>query len=142
MSEYPSGYRSQTSAAKPSNFALPINTGILTPHLSQTNPAKCTYLKFIEYIFNFEKSLDDNHEIGARLVSFASEVTFYIQEVGYCGPLVISFSGCSENGDKLQLLQHVSQLNILLVAMEKRGDEPVRIGFKLKRTAEKEGWNT
>ena len=138
MSEYPSGYRSQTSSAKPSNFGLPINAEILTPHLSQTNPAKWTSRQFIECIYEFEKSLDDDHEIGARLLSFASEVTFYIQDVGYDDPHMISFSGSNENGEKLQLVQHVSQLNIFLVAMKKRGEEPVRIGFKLKRAAEED----
>jgi hypothetical protein len=135
MSEYPSGYRSQTSSAKLSNFALPINAGILTPHVSQTNPAKWTYLKFIECIYNFEKSLDDDHEVGA----FASEVTFYIQDVRYYDPQMISFCGSKENGEKLQLIQHVSQLSVFLVPIKKRSNEPVRIGFKLKRAAEEDG---
>ncbi len=135
MSEYPSGYRSQTSSAKPSNFVLPINAGILTPHVSQTNPAKWTYLKFIECIYNFEKSLDDDHEVGA----FASEVTFYIQDVRYYDPQMISFCGSKENGEKLQLIQHVSQLSVFLVPIKKRSKEPVRIGFKLKRAAEEDG---
>ena len=138
MSEYPSGYRSQTSYVTPSNFSLPTNPGILAPHLSQTNPAKWAQLKFIERIYNFEKSLDDDHEIGARLLSFASEITFYIQDVDYDDPHMISFSGSNENGEKLQLVQHVSQLYIFLVAMKKRGKEPVRIGFKLKRAAEED----
>ena len=139
MSEYPSGYRSQTSAAKPSHFDLPINTGILTPHLSQTNPAKGTHRQFVECIYDFEKSLDDDHEVGARLISLASEVTFYIQDVRYYDPHMISFSGSKENGEKFQLIQHVSQLSVCLVSMKKRGEEPVKIGFKLKRAAEEDG---
>ncbi|NOR50613.1 MAG: hypothetical protein GQ530_06250 [Desulfuromonadales bacterium] len=139
MSEYPSGYRSQTSSVIPPDFTMPINPGILTPHLSQTDTAKWTHLKFIECICNFEKSLDDDHEIGARLLSFASEVTFYLQGVAYYDPHMISISGSNENGEKLQLVQHVSQLNIFLVAMKKRGEEPVRIGFKLKHAAEEDG---
>jgi hypothetical protein len=139
MSEYPPGYGSPTSSAKPSNFALPINAGILTSHLSQTNPAKLTHLKFIECIYNFEKSLDDDHEVGARLLSFASEVTFYIQDVRYYDPHMITFCGSKENGEKLQLIQNVSQLSVFLVAMKKRSEEPVRIGFKLKRAAEEDG---
>jgi hypothetical protein len=139
MSEYPSGYRSQTSSVPPPNFTLPVNPGILVPHLSQTNPAKWAHRKFIECLYNFEKSLDDDHEIGARLLSFAAEITFYIQDVGYYDPHMISFSGSNEDEEKLQLVQHVSQLNIFLVAMKKRGREPIRIGFKLKRAAEEEG---
>jgi hypothetical protein len=130
---------SRTSAARPADFGLPINAGILTPHLSQANPAKWTHRQFVECIYDFEKSLDDDHEVGARLISFASEVTFYIQDVRYYDPQMISFSGSKENGEKLQLIQHVSQLSVCLVSMEKRRDEPVRIGFKLKRAADEEG---
>ena len=139
MSEYPSGYRSQTSAEKPSNFTLPINNGILTPHLSQTNPAKWIHRQFIECIYEFEKGLDDDHEVGAHLISFSSEVTFYIQGVRYYDPHMISFCGSKENGEKLQLIQHVSQLSVCLVSMKKRREEPVRIWFKLKSAAEEEG---
>ena len=139
MSEYPSGYRSQTSSVNPSSFTLPINPGILTPHLSQTHPAKWTHLKFIECIYNFEKSLDDDHEVGARFLSFASEVIFYIQDVRYYDPHMITFCGSKENGEKLQLIQHVSQLSVFLVPIKKRSEEPVRIGLKLKRTAEEDG---
>lgn len=139
MSEYPSGYRSQTSAAKPSHFALPINTGILTSHLSQTNPAKWTHRQLIECLYEFEKNLDDDHEVGARLISFSSEVTFYIQDIRYYDPHMISFCGSKENGEKLLLIQHVSQLNVCLVSLKKRGEEPVRIGFNLKSIAAEEG---
>ena len=139
MSEYPSGYMSQTSAARPCNFGRPINAGTLTPHRSQTNPAKGTHRQFVECIYDFEKSLDDDHEVGARLFSLASEVTFYIQDVHYYDPHMISFSGSKENGEKVQLIQHVSQLSVCLVSMKKRGEEPVKIGFKLKRAAEEDG---
>ena len=139
MSEYPSSCRSQAYAVKPSSFDLPINDGILAPHLSQTNPAKWTHRQFIECIYEFEKSLDDDHEVGARLISFASEVTFYIQDVCYYDPHMISFSGSKESGEKLQLIQHVSQVSVCLISMKKCREEPVRIGFKLKRAAEEAG---
>ena len=135
MSEYPSNYMAQTSSVIPPNFTMPINPGILTPGLAQTNPAQWTYLKLVECIYHFEKSLDEDHEIGVR---FASEVTFYIQDVGYFDPLLISVTGSTGNGEKLQLIQHVSQLSVFFVAMKKRGEEPVRIGYKLKRAAEED----
>lgn len=137
MSEYPSNYRAHTSSKISPDFTIPATRGITPAHLSQTNPAKWAYLKLIECIYEFEKNLDDDHEIGAR-VSFPSETTFYIQEVSYHGPHMVSVSGCNEAGNTLQLVQHVSQLSVFLVAIKKRGEEPVRIGFKLKRTAEEE----
>ncbi len=138
MSEYPANYRAHTSSPKSPDFITPYNSGIIAPHLSQTNPAKWTYLKFIECIFHFEKSLGDAHEVGVRLVSFASEVTLCLQDVGYYDPHMIYFSGSNADGEKLQLVQHLSQLSVFLVAIKKRGEEPVRIGFKLKRAAEEE----
>ena len=65
-------------------------------------------------------------------------MTFYLQDVDSYDPHMISFSGTNGKGEKLQLLQHVSQLSMLLVGMKKRGEEPVRIGFKLKRAAEED----
>lgn len=139
MSEYPSDGMFQTSSTRPPGFNTTIDPAIFSPHLSQTNPAKWTYQKVVECIYAFEKSLDNDHELGARLVSSVSDVTLYISDVGYYDPHMISFCGSSEGGEKLQLLQHVSQLSVFLVAIQRRGEEPVRIGLKLKRAAEEEG---
>jgi len=137
MSEYPSGYNSHTSAAPPFNVTTHVTREIPPAGHSQDNLARLTYQKLAECIFHFENSLEDDHEVGARLTPFASDTTFYLQEIGYYDPHMISFTGDTENGQTLQLVQHVSQLSVCFVAMETRGDEPVRIGFKLKRAAEK-----
>jgi hypothetical protein len=122
---------SQTSAARPSNFGLPINAGMIRPQLSQTNPAKWTHRQFVECIYDFEKSLDDDHEVGARMISFASEVTFYIQDVRYYDPHMVSFCGSKENGEKFQLIQNVSQLSICLISILIYGLPPVCKGFAM-----------
>ena len=139
MSEYPSGYNSHTSAAQPFNVTTHVTREISSPSHSQANLARVTYQKLAECIFHFENSLEDDHEVGARLAPFASDPAFYLQEIDYYDPHMISFSGATASGQQLQLVQHVSQLSVCLVAMETRGDEPVRIGFKLKRAAEKAG---
>lgn len=97
--------------------------------LSETNPAAWTYERLGEYIKDFESKLDTDHEIGARLVSFGQSVTFHIQNVGYYGPDIISFDGIDSNGLKVQLIQHMSQLSVLLIAMDRLEDKPKRIGF-------------
>ncbi|HDD44296.1 MAG TPA: hypothetical protein ENG63_05490 [Candidatus Desulfofervidus auxilii] len=96
---------------------------------SKINPARWTYKRLIEYIRDFEKELDEEHEIGARLVSFGQVVTFHIQDIGYYGPDIITFYGITDKGERVQLIQHISQLNVLLVAMPKLKDKPRRIGF-------------
>lgn len=99
--------------------------------IKMPNPAKWMYERLMEYINNFEKDLDEDHEIGARLVSFGQTVTFHIQEIGYYGPDIISFYGINENNETVQLIQHISQLSVLLIAMTKIGDVPRRIGFEV-----------
>lgn len=98
------------------------------PDLSN-NPAKWTFTRLGEYIKDFEKELDNEHETGARLVSFGQDLTFHIESVGYYGPDIIDFNGVNEKGERVQLVQHIAQLSVLLVAMKKLKDKPRRIGF-------------
>ena len=119
---------------------LPITSEFirpLVPPMSQTNPAAWTRKRLIEYIKDFEADLDGEHEVGARLVSFGQAVTFHIADVGYYGPDIISFSGINEEGKKVQLVQHISQLSVLLVAMQKQAAKPRRIGFILDEESNK-----
>ena len=82
------------------------------------------------YIRNFEVTLDEEHEVGARLVSFGQTITFHVTQLGFAKPNIITFYGTTDNGDTVQLIQHVSQLNFLLIAMKKTTDTPKkRIGF-------------
>lgn len=88
----------------------------------------------MEYIKAFEEELDDEHEVGARLVSHGSTTTFHMIDMGYAGPEVICFYGIDNSGQKVQLIQHYTQLNVLLVALRKLEDKPRRIGFDLSST--------
>jgi hypothetical protein len=63
----------------------------LLDHIS--NPYRWTHKRLVEYI----KDFDENHEIGARLVSFGQIFTFHIEDIGYCGPDIISFYEVNEN---------------------------------------------
>ncbi|GHO52378.1 DUF6173 family protein [Ktedonobacter robiniae] len=101
----------------------------------KVNPAKWTYERLSKYINDFESSLDNDHEIGARLVSFGQAITFHIEDIGYYGPDIISFDGRNEAGEKVQLIQHISQLSVLLVAVQKQQEQPRRIGFRLKASS-------
>ena len=82
-----------------------------------------------QYIEEFERALDDQHEIAVRLASFGSELIFHAEQIGFSAPNVITFYGKTEKGEKIQLIQHVSQLNFLLKAVKKLAATPNRIGF-------------
>jgi hypothetical protein len=92
------------------------------------SPAESTYNRLRKYIADFEANLDDEHEIGARLVSFGQTLQFHIESLGYHGPDIITFEGV-DKGQRVQLIQNISQLNVLLVAVKKIGENARRIGF-------------
>lgn len=102
---------------------------IPTPPLSTTNPAAWMHERLGNYIREFEINLDQDHEIGVRLVCFGQAVTIHVQSVGYHGPDIITFFGMNSEGEKMQLIQHITQLSFLLIAVKKIADEPRRIGF-------------
>ena len=89
------------------------------------------YRRLINWINDFHKKLDDEHEVGARLVSFGQTVTFHIEDISYWNPSLISFIGNNENDEPVELIQHVSQISVLLVAMKRKDTtQPKRpIGF-------------
>jgi len=83
-----------------------------------------------KYIREFEASLNENEEVGARLVTFGQSITFHINQVGFSKPNLVTFYGVTDNGDKVQLVQHVSQLSVLLIAMKRTEEKPkTPIGF-------------
>ena len=99
--------------------------------MTHVNQAHWMYERLARTIRQFEEGLDPEHEVGAKLVSFGPDVVFHIDDIGYWGPDMIVFHGCDARGHRVQLLQHVSQLNVLLVALEKTQDEARRIGLRL-----------
>lgn len=93
------------------------------------NPVIGVFKSLGEYVRAFEADLDEDHEVGARLVNFGGTIQIHVQSIGFTAPFLITFSGLTENGDSVRLIQHVSQLSFLLVSLKKIADAPYRIGF-------------
>lgn len=96
--------------------------------------AKSMYKRLIEQIEDFEKNLPSDMQAGGRLVSF-NGINFSIDNIGYWNPDIIIFYCSDSTGNNMQLLQHTSQLNLLLVAVPRKDDvsKPRRkIGFQLQ----------
>lgn len=92
------------------------------------------YQRIVALINNFESELPDTMQAGGRLVS-AGDITFSIQDIGYWDPNMIVFYGELSDGSAVELVQHLSQLNLLLVAVPRQDDiqNPRRvIGFTQK----------
>jgi hypothetical protein len=65
----------------------------------------------------FDEELDKEHEVGIKLVSFGQTHTFHVSEIGVCQPSLIIFRGHTENGEPVELIQHVSQISFLLMCL-------------------------
>jgi len=85
----------------------------------------------IQEIIDFESNLPDDMQAGGRLVSFGGGEIFSINDIKYSNPNLIIFYGELPDGSKVRMIQHQSQLNIMLMAVPLREpDKPRRkIGF-------------
>ena len=115
------------------NFNLPVPP--LRP-ISQVNPAQWMYERLVRSIADFEGNLDESQEIGARLVCFGNQEIIHIEDLGFWGPDLVRFYGRSSDGKPVELLQHVTQISVLLVALARESEKPRRIGFELVRKLE------
>ena len=98
------------------------------------SPARWAYERLILYIQNFEEKLDNEHEIAMGFVGGEAGV-MRIEGLGYFDPDLVTFYGSDPTGARTQLIQHVTQLSVMLRALPKPPAEasPRRIGFKLAR---------
>ncbi len=96
------------------------------------SPARWAYERMVQYIRNFESQLDPSEEVAMGFAGSEAGV-LKIEGLGYFDPDILSFYGRDEDGMKTQLIQHVSQLSVMLRAVPKVGPEvPARrIGFHL-----------
>lgn len=100
--------------------------------VEQKSPAEWAYQRLILYIQNFEKMLDGEHEVAMGFTDTGGGF-LRIEGLGHFDPDIVTFYGKDQTGTKVQLVQHVSQLNVLLRAMPKEvsAEAPRRIGFQL-----------
>ena len=81
-------------------------------------------------IKEFEDELAANQEVGVCLAQFGREITFRVLGLGYHNPGLVIFHGEMDDGSVVRLIQHMSQVNLLLVRMAVPAERPARrIGF-------------
>lgn len=100
------------------------------------SPAAWAYERLVGYIRNFEAQLNHAEEVAVGLTGGEAGI-LRIEGLGYFDPDILTFYGRDEDGARTQLVQHVSQLSVILRAVPKqRPEEPARrIGFRML-----EGW--
>lgn len=93
--------------------------------------ANIFYEQLVDEIKDFDNSLDDEYEVGVKLITYGNTYQFYLTDIGYHNPYLIYFYGELSDGSPIQLIQHVSQINFVLIKLKKQDPEkPKRkIGF-------------
>lgn len=99
---------------------------------SGKSAAQWAYERLILYLQNFERRLDAEHEVAMGFTGSEAGV-LRIEGMGYFDPDILTFYGTDLDGARTQMVQHVSQLNVMLRALPKpkEEDRARRIGFRL-----------
>ena len=99
--------------------------------------ADSQYEIIMEEIADFERTLDDEHEVALKLCNFGQSILMSITDIGYRNPNLIFYYGYV-NGQYAQLIQHINQISFLLMSVPKADpNEPARrIGFKNAESAD------
>ena len=102
------------------------------PPDAPNSAARSAYDRLVLYIRNFEAQLSAGQEVAMGFAGSDAGV-LQIEGLGFFDPDMITFYGRDEMGMKTQLVQHVSQLSVMLRAVPKaQPQEPARrIGFQL-----------
>ncbi|WP_010140141.1 DUF6173 family protein [Oceanicola sp. S124] len=120
--------------------AVTLPENVIDKPAKSKSPAAWAYERLILYIQQFEESLDADHEVAMGFAGGDAGV-LRIEGMGYFDPDIVTFSGRDSAGARMQLVQHVSQLSVVLRATPKEPEhtEPARIGFRLRADLEKAG---
>jgi hypothetical protein len=87
---------------------------------AQSNRASEFYKRLAKLIADFDAGLDQEHEVGVRLVSFGQSIVFHLQDMGHWNPSLLFFIGVTDEGSPVQLIQHVSQISVLLMRLPRK----------------------
>ncbi len=124
--------RVRVTLADVESEGIPMPPALQKKPLQQKSPAEWAYERLILYIQNFEEQLDNEHEVAMGFAGGEVGV-MRIEGIGYFDPDIVTFYGTDPTGSKTQLIQHVTQLNVMLRTLPKQlaNAEPKRIGFRL-----------
>lgn len=105
----------------------------------QKSPARWAYERIVLYLQEFEKNLDAEQEVAMGFTGSDAGI-LRIEGMGYFDPDIVTFYGTDGSNAPMQLVQHVSQLNVILRALPKPtpSKEANRIGFRLAAKLEED----
>jgi hypothetical protein len=102
------------------------------PPWNRKSGARWAGRRIIIHLKNFEESFDNEHQVAMGFTGGEAGV-LRIAGMGYFDPDFVKFFGSDPTGVKTQLVQHVTQMSVMLRALPKavQAEAPKRIGFRL-----------
>ncbi len=80
----------------------------------------------------FEKNLPEDHEMGVKLANYGVAAEIHVRGMGFQNPSIIEFYGMLSDGSEVILVQHIAQLNFVLLALRPVPEQdPFRVGFEM-----------
>jgi len=108
----------------------PVDLSVLAPlRAAPPSRAREQALDIIRAIKRFEARLDERSEVGVRLAPFANSDAIHVQSIEFIEPELLIFHGRNNQDAPAELIQHVFQTNLVLIAAKKLRKTPNRIGF-------------
>ena len=125
-------YEAHVDPEQPNVAEKPLPRCVAEQPVDKKSPAQWAYERTVLYLKNFEEQLDNEHEVAMGFTGGNAGV-LRIEGMGYFDPDIVTFYGTDAHGGRMQLIQHVSQLNVALRALPlpREDMEPRRIGFQL-----------
>ena len=126
------------ASAKEPRGEKPAAVPAVANHAAICDEADQAVMQAAEQVFDhlqtrvkhFQDTLPENYELGIQLANFGGSRAVHVRGMGFRNPNIIEFYGLLDGKTQVAVVQHVSQLNFMLVAVPPAAEkEPYRIGF-------------
>jgi hypothetical protein len=128
-------------AADVSSFDVePVRTAVRQsyemPKLSRPSSPEEIVEQIVLWIKDFDLRLGNTNQTGAKLVTFGQSLEFYVDDLVCCASPILLIKGHKkDDGEKVELIQHISQISFLLIPLPReKPEEPKKpIGYHTER---------
>lgn len=102
----------------------------LKNEIAQTNNAEYMAKVIGQRIVDFQSTLSEVQDVALQIIQFNNSITLYVTKVSHLGLGLIVFQGSYSANNPCEIVQHISQINVLMAIVSKPADIPHRkIGF-------------
>lgn len=112
---------------------LTMNLGSLADEMLEierrkNNPAGYIRERMMQIIAEQEQLLAVDQELGIIVVG-GNAPSFHLRSIGHSNPDLLRFIGTDPDGNAVQIVQHHTQMSVMIVSVPKLGDKAFRVGF-------------